>query len=133
LSGRVIRPGNGGFDAVFEHFEGDDDAGGTVWIFTQDEDFGFGVGFGVGFGGGSGFGSGGSGVEFAELFEETEGALEGAFGGGSVAKQEVVFFDVGGGPIGGREAFLRAFMAVQVALSAHAVPLGLGGFEDEIM
>jgi hypothetical protein len=51
-------------------------------------------------------------VEFAELFEEAEGALEGAFGGGSVAKEEVVLLDVLGGPIGGREACLGAFMAV---------------------
>jgi hypothetical protein len=38
-------------------------------------------------------------VEFAELFEETELALEGAFGGDCVAQAEVVFFDLIGGPV----------------------------------
>jgi hypothetical protein len=38
---RVIRPGDGGFDEAWEHFEGDDEAGGAVGIFTQDEGYGF--------------------------------------------------------------------------------------------
>ena len=54
----------------------------------------------------------GGGVEFAELFEKTECALEGAFGGGFVAKQEVVLLNIVGGPIGGRETFGGAFMAI---------------------
>ena len=63
--------------------------------------------------GSSGFGRlGRDGVEFAELFEEAVGALEGAFGGGPVAQEEIVLLDIFGGPIGGREAFRGAFMAV---------------------
>ncbi len=62
-------------------------------IFTDHSEYRF--GFGVG-----GFGRcRHGGVEFTELFEETESALEGAFGRGSVAKEEVVFFDILGGPI----------------------------------
>jgi hypothetical protein len=51
-------------------------------------------------------------VKFAELFEEAECALEGAFGSGFVAQQEVVFFDIVRCPIGGGEACLGAFVAV---------------------
>ena len=107
---RVIGPGDGGFDAV-DHFEGDDEAGGAVWIFTKEEDVVIGIGIAFGFGLRFGFG-GGSGVRFAELFEEAEGALEGAFGGGSVAKKEVVLLYILGGPISGREAGFGAFMRV---------------------
>ncbi len=37
----VIGSGDRGFDAVLEDFEGDDEAGGAVWIFAQDEGCGF--------------------------------------------------------------------------------------------
>jgi hypothetical protein len=42
--------GRGFFDAV-AHFEGDDQAGGAVGIFTQEEDFGFGLFFATSRGG----------------------------------------------------------------------------------
>ena len=122
----------------------DVNAGGAARVLAEHAEFGFGFvtgteegaefGFefgGCGFGGFRGFGFGG--VGFAELFEEAEFALESAFGGGFVAQEEVVFFDEVGGPIEGRGAVGGAFLAVKVALGANAVPLGLGGFEDEVI
>ena len=79
------------------------EAGGTVWILANDEERGGRDGVGVanrasGGGVGSVFGGG---VEFTELFEETEGALEGAFVGGFVAKQEVVLLNILGVQLAG--------------------------------
>ena len=99
---RVIGRSGPGFDAA-DVLEKQGEAGGTGRIFTHDGETGlrFGSGFGIGFGGFflGGFFRGGRPVEFVELFEETEFALEGAFGGGCIAKAEVVFFDFVGGPV----------------------------------
>ena len=72
-------------------------------------------------------------MEFAELFKETEIALEGAFGGGFVAKHKVVLLDLVGRPVEGRRALGEARKAVEIAMGADAVPFGLSGFEDEII
>jgi len=55
-----------------------------------------------------GFFRGGRPLEFVELFEETEFALEGAFGGGCVAKAEIVFFDLVGVQLNGEGPWVRA-------------------------
>ena len=113
----------------------DDVAGGTVGIFTNEEEVGVrfgsrGAGFGGNGGGGASFARG---VEFAELFEEAEFALKGAFGGGFVAKHEVVFFNLVGGPVEGGEALREGHTGIEVALGANAEPFGLRGFENEII
>ena len=113
--GRVIGADGGVGNAVSD-FVKNAGAGGAGGIFAEDEEFGFRFCIGRGFGGliGSGLGgaAGDGGVGFAELFEEAECALEGAFGGGSVAQEKIVLLDVFGGPIGGREAWFGAFMTV---------------------
>ncbi len=67
------------------------------------------------------------------LFEEAVFALEAAFGTGLVTQQEVVHFDFVRGPVERREALALGEIEVVIALGADAVPLGLGGFVDEIV
>jgi hypothetical protein len=47
-------------------------------------------------------------MEFAELFEETEFALKGAFGGRFVTKQKVVVSNLVGVQLKGEEPWVRA-------------------------
>jgi hypothetical protein len=78
------------FDAA-DVLEKQGEAGGSG-IFSHDGKTG--RTFGIRFGGGSGA-TFDRRVEFAELLEKTEGA----FGGGSVAQAEIVFFDLIGGQL----------------------------------
>ncbi len=126
---RVIGPHRGVFDAIPD-FVKNAEAGGAGSVFAGDEEFGF-VVF-IEFGGFGGVNLD-VGVEFAELFEITEFALEGSFDGGFVAEEEVVLLDFIGQPVEGREAAQDHFEGMKVALGADAVPLGLGGFEDEVV
>ena len=113
--------------------------GGAVWIFHRENEGRPEVGFIVfGFFGSGLFGCGffrgfGVVVGFVVLFEEAVFALESAFGGGFVAKREIVLFDFVGCPIKCRHSLHVAREGVVVALRADAVPLGLSGFEDEIV
>jgi hypothetical protein len=126
---RVIGADGSVFDAVSD-FVKNAQASGAGGVFAGDEEFGFFVFIEFGGFGGANFLVG---VEFAELFEITEFALKGAFGGGFVAEEEIVLLDFIGQPVEGREAAQDHFEGMKVALSADAVPLGLGGFEDEIV
>ena len=60
-------------------------------------------------------------------------AMEGTFGGVFVAKKEVMHFDFFGRPIEGRAAVESEVVDVVIALAVDALPLRLGGFEDEIV
>ena len=99
---REPRPQDGVFDAVDE-FVNDEEAGWAAGVFAEHPKFGFGFVAGAEQGSEFGFrgswvdGAGcGGGMELAELLEDTEGALERAFGGGSVAEEEVVFLQIRG-------------------------------------
>jgi hypothetical protein len=72
-------------------------------------------------------------MDLVVLFEEAVFALEGAFGGGFIAQIQIVLFDLVGSPVEGRDALEDVEIDIIVALSAGAVPFGLGGFEDEII
>jgi hypothetical protein len=71
-------------------------------------------------------------VGFVVGFESAVFAEEGAFGGVFVAQHEVVHFDLLGGPLEGRKALGGFEEIVEMALISDAIPLGLGGAEDEI-
>jgi len=124
------------WDAALDHGI----AGGAVWIVLDEEDgrpkvgFVFFRGF-LGGGGflGDGFFYGFGAVGFVVLFEKAVFALESAFGGGFVAEGEIVLFDFVRRPIKCRHALHVARERVVVALRTDAVPLGLGGFEDEVV
>jgi hypothetical protein len=114
-------------------FAESDVAGGAVGIYPHDAGslnglgFGFRLGFGIGRRGGFRF------MRFEVLFEEAIFALERAFGSVFVAEMEVVFFDLFRGPVERREAAQHPHVDVVIALTTEAMPLGLGGFEDEIV
>jgi hypothetical protein len=71
-------------------------------------------------------------VGFVMGFEKAVFPVEGAFGGVFVAEHEVVHFALGGGPHVRRVAGGGGDEFVVLALDAEAVPLGLGGAENEI-
>lgn len=71
-------------------------------------------------------------MDFAELLEQAEFALKGAFGSGFVAQHEVVFLDLIGRPASGGVGNGDHEIVV-LELDADAEPLRLGGFDDEIV
>jgi len=80
-----------------------------------------------------GLGRGSEVGRFQTLLELIELALEGALSGGFIAQQEVVVLYLLVSPIVSIDAAGGAEEIVEVALVADAVPLGLGGFENEIV
>ena len=67
------------------------------------------------------------------LLEEAVFALELPAGGVAIAEKEVVFFDLIGVPVIGRDALGDGGIGIVVAEGAAAIPFGLYDFEDEIV
>ena len=132
----MLAAGEAVFDGVAAGALDEGDAGGTGGVYLGEVEGAVVGEIGGEIGGGLllwvGFRRGGR-MGFVVLFELAVFALEAAFGGSFVAQQAIVGFDLVGRPVIGSVVGAVELEIAVIALAADTGPLGLGGFEDEIV